>query len=164
MAETFSEDQPFVVKNSIGILLVIMIFSGMIFISSIPYGLNYYAITLGLVPALVSITGLIVHKPVIIVDRTGIYASGRFITDWSHFVHAGFTEIPVTGGYKDNFVLIVEYSKAGIEGYFRSTIALTDTENKSEEAVVAAINFFFNNNKVKSKGFSVSDPVHSRNS
>ena len=149
MAEQSSEDVPFVVKNSTGILIFIMVFCGFLFISSIPYGFNNVALVGGLLPALASIAGLINHKPLIIVDKNGIYASGRFITDWKHFAHAGIGEVQVTASFADHFILYIEYSKDGIEGYFKSSIALTNTENKSEEAVVAAIEFFYNNYKSK---------------
>ena len=141
----FSEDIPFEVKNSVGILLFMILCSTVLFIASLssPDGLPVVAKLYLAFPAIAGIIGLIFRQPLIIVDKNGIIASGQRITRWENFVSADFTDNMVAGSYKDNFCLLVEHSKPNFPGCFVSTIALTNTENMSEEAVLAAIKFFY---------------------
>lgn len=150
----FSEDKPFEVKNSVGILLFMIIFGIILFVSSLSSndGLPLVYKLYFVFPAVAGIIGLIFRQPLIIVDKNGIIASGRRITNWANFAAADFRERPLVGRYNDNFLLLVEYSKPNFPGYFVSTITLTNTENKSEEAVLAAIKFFYNNYRDKHQG------------
>lgn len=142
METNFSENEPFIVKNSIGIMVFIAIASLVMFFSSIAYNDMTVSLPL-LIPAIPCIAGIFIRNPLIEVNSTGIYTKGSLITDWAHFANADFTQRTKAGRWTDNFVLILEYSKEGYYGYFKCELPLSNTQNKSEEAVLAAIDFFY---------------------
>ena len=45
---------------------------------------------------------------------------------------------------RDNFILVVEYRKGELKQGIRHKIPLTNTQNKSEEDVLEAVKFFWN--------------------
>jgi len=104
--------------------------------------LNYlFIISLG--PALYYFTKGRSGRVYIRVNKIGIYQDEKLVTGWNNFLNAYITEKAKVLSIKDNFLLIVEYTKDGSEKGFRRKIRLTNTQNKSEEEVHAAINFFW---------------------
>jgi hypothetical protein len=78
------------------------------------------------------------------INKTGIYHNEQLVTEWSNFLKAVVTQQPRILSIQDNFVLQVEYMKAGHEKGFRRKIPLKNTQNQSEEDVLAAVHFFWN--------------------
>ena len=79
------------------------------------------------------------------VNKTGIYQDEKLVTVWSNFLNAYISQKePRFIRLQDNFILVVEYLKEGHEKGFRRKIPLTNTQNKSEEDVLAAVRFFWN--------------------
>lgn len=77
------------------------------------------------------------------INKTGIYQDEKLVTSWANFINA-YIDQKVKKNFfsiQDNFILVVEYKKDG-KG-FRHKIPLTNTQNKSEEDVLAAVNFFW---------------------
>ena len=127
-------------------LFIAVAFGGMLF-----SGVKYYsdgniiaAVTAALVPLLIFAVRARKIKPAIIINKKGIYAGGKFITDWRHFADAHFTQQQKLISIKDNFVLIVHSYRDNVSGSFKTTIPLGNTQNKSEEAVIEAIKYYFN--------------------
>jgi len=74
-----------------------------------------------------------------------IYQDEKLLTGWAGLMKAyiapkekkGFFEI------RDNVVLVIEYRNEGTNQGIRRKIPLTNTQNKSEEDVLQAVNFFW---------------------
>lgn len=81
------------------------------------------------------------------VNKKGIFSEGQLVTGWSGLLKASITQEEKKNFFsiQDNFILLVEYRKDG-QG-FRKKIPLTNTQNKSEEEVLEAVNFFWNEYK-----------------
>lgn len=79
------------------------------------------------------------------VNKTGIYQDERLVTDWSHLLNAYITERDQSFiiSVSDNFVLVIEYQKKNADIGARRYIRLTNTQNKSEEDVLEAVQFFW---------------------
>ncbi|MGB3007945.1 MAG: hypothetical protein WBC06_15630 [Chitinophagaceae bacterium] len=77
------------------------------------------------------------------INKKGIYQDEKLITDWSHLLKVYISQKERVASIQDNFVLVVEYRKVGINDGFRRKIPLTNTQNKSEEEVLEAVNFFW---------------------
>jgi hypothetical protein len=99
-----------------------------------------------LLPAIYCIRRAKSNRVYIRINKKGIFKDEKLVTDWAGFVKASLTQKPKTRiiEIQDNFLLILEYRKAGIKQHFRSQIPLTNTQNKSEEDVLQAVSFFWN--------------------
>jgi hypothetical protein len=68
----------------------------------------------------------------------------KLITNWDNFINAFIDQKKVLLTIQDNFILVVEYKKDFNPGKgFRKQIPLTNTQNQSEEDVLAAVTFFW---------------------
>lgn len=76
------------------------------------------------------------------INKMGIFQDEKLVTNWKNFLNAYIKQKEVVGSIKDNFVLVVEYLKDGSDAGFRRKIPLTNTQNKSEEEIYEAIQFF----------------------
>jgi len=81
------------------------------------------------------------------VNKKGIYQDEKLVTNWPNFLNAYIAQKEKTISIQDNFQLVVEHLKDGYTDGFRRKIPLTNTQNKSEEDVLAAIKFFWQENK-----------------
>ncbi len=78
------------------------------------------------------------------INIRGIYQDEKLVTGWDNFIKATLSQKPMLLDIRDNFVLLVDYRKEGVMGQQRRTIPLTNTQNQSEEDVMAAVKFFVN--------------------
>jgi hypothetical protein len=85
----------------------------------------------------------VVNREALRVDCNGIYQNRKLVTTWHNFAEAFATQVRIDGEIAAVFVLIIRYYKEGITGSFRMTIPLTDTQNKSEDEILAAIRRFY---------------------
>jgi len=107
-----------------------------------------YVFAVMLIPAFLFIRKAQSKRIYIRVNKTGIYQDEKLLTRWPDLINAyvdqkekkGFIEI------RDNFLLVVEYKKNN-QG-IRHKIPLTNTQNKSEEEVLAAVKFFWKQYRV----------------
>jgi len=100
--------------------------------------------------ALIVIAKGIKNKTVMVINKSGFYYYGELITDWKNFIEAEFIDdVPLPGMYStgttDRFYLLVKYYKEGQPGYYGRKIRFTDTQDKSEEEIIAAIKFYYKN-------------------
>jgi hypothetical protein len=112
---------------------------------NIPY-LNFIY-TLALAPALIFFRKGLSKRIFIRINKTGIYQDEKLLTNWAQFIKAFLTQDQKLISIKDNFVLVVEYRKEGHMEGFRRKIPLTNTQNRSEEEVLEAVRFFWNEYK-----------------
>jgi hypothetical protein len=80
------------------------------------------------------------------ISNEGVYINDYFLSDWPHFVSAEYTQNQEAGDLRDKFVLIINYYRDN-EGYYVKEVPLTNTQNKAEEEVIAAINHFYSLHK-----------------
>ena len=146
--QNFQPNSNFVVKESGGVFLVLGILFTAIFIYSVIYfakpgeDLKFESTYLLLVPAIYFIRKAIAKKKVIIlINKNGIYHYNTLITSWYNFVKAHVTQEEKVMAISDNFILLVEH-KNGQAKLVIDKIPLTNTQDKSEEEIIAAIKFF----------------------
>jgi hypothetical protein len=102
-----------------------------------------YVFMFALVPAIISYKKARSKTVYIRINKTGIYQYEKLITGWANFLKTYITQKEKAMSIQDNFLLVLEYRKDGLDKGFRKKIALTNTQNKSEEEVLAAIQFFW---------------------
>lgn len=106
---------------------------------------------MGLLTAAIGIGSLIASmrdETVMKINRDGFFYYGRLLTNWTNFVSAEFIdELPVqsssSAGLSDQFFLYIKYFKDDRPGCFALKIPLTNTQDKSEEEVLAAVRFYY---------------------
>ena len=76
------------------------------------------------------------------INKTGLYYSGRLFTSWTNFLGARVTQEEIVGSIQDNFILIVRhYNEHSTECSVK--IPLNNTQDKAEEEIIEAINFYY---------------------
>jgi len=148
MAEsTLDIEQDFLVKDSKTTNYIIGVALLAVFVVSMSYGdygwSNYLmAICLFLIPGAVAIAKGQRNTIIIRINKTGFFYAGKLITGWKLFYDATVQDKAATGSYKDNFVLVFRYYSADHALIYTLNIPLTNTQDKSEEEIIEAINFF----------------------
>ncbi len=107
--------------------------------------LNYinFLFSIALLPALLFFKKGRSKRIYIRINKTGIYQDEQLVTDWSHLLNAYISQKEKVFSIQDNFILVVEYLKGTDDKGFRRKIPLTNTQNKSEEEVLEAVQFFW---------------------
>ena len=79
------------------------------------------------------------------INKTGIYKDEQLVTGWSNLIKFYLTQEKKKSFYNilDNFILVVEFSDTDPQKGIRKKIPLTNTQNKSEEDVLATVDFFW---------------------
>jgi hypothetical protein len=145
----FNIESDFVVKESKNTNLVIGIF--MLLVSVAAFSIS--AIVIGgvtLAIAIGALTKTSKDEVILQINKTGIYYYGQLLTDWDHFKREEFIdELPLPSGnnpgVNDKFFLMIKYYKDGYPGYYGRKIQLTNSQDKSEEEIFAAIKFYYKN-------------------
>lgn len=81
------------------------------------------------------------------INKTGFYYYGELITDWAHFISEEFIDDGPSRRGVDQFYLLVKYYKEGQPGYYGRKIRFTNTQDRSEEEIMAAIKFYYKNSQ-----------------
>lgn len=131
---------------------------GCIFLALFLYGLvdpikhhfkniDYQSIVfvLALAAAIYCFKGAQSKRVYIRVNKTGIYQDEKLVTDWPGLIKVYISQREKTGliNLLDNFILVVEYRKDHTKAGLRRKIPLTNYQNKSEEEVLEAVQFFW---------------------
>lgn len=111
---------------------------------------------LSAIVAIFGITSIVVstrERIIMTVNKDGFFYYGSLITSWNNFVSARFIDqtpqVSSTSlGISDQFFLSVRYHKENEPGCFERKFALTNTQDKSEEEILAAIRFYYNQSQV----------------
>jgi hypothetical protein len=144
--DRFQLDADFVVKESKRMRLII----GSFFVLFSLFMLKDF-LWMGIIVGSIGIGALIVsmrNETIMTINKDGFFYYDRLLTAWSNFVSAEFLdELPVqasgSAGLSDQFYLYVKYYKADKPGCFALKIPLTNTQDKSEEEILAAIRFYY---------------------
>lgn len=111
---------------------------------------------MGLIVAAIG-TGVLVasvrNETVMNINANGFFYYDRLLTSWANFVSAEFLdELPVqmsgSAGLSDQFYLYIKYYKDDKPGLFALKIPFTNTQDKSEEEILAAIRFYYQRSTV----------------
>ena len=104
-----------------------------------------YVFALAIIPAVMCFRRGRRDRIYIRVNKKGIYEHERMVTDWENLTRVALTQREKTRiiEIQDNFELVVEYRKPNSLQMARRRIPLTNTQNKSEEEVLAAVQFFW---------------------
>lgn len=111
---------------------------------------------MGLLTASIGIGALIAStrdETIMKINRDGFFYYDRLLTNWTNFVSAEFIdELPVqsssSAGLSDQFFLYIKYFKDDSPGCFALKIPLTNTQDKSEEEILAAVRFYYRRSSV----------------
>lgn len=146
----FDVESDFIVNESKTVQLVIGIFFLLFSIGILSVSLLMGGVILIFAVGLLTKSSR--DQTVIKINKNGIYYYGQLLTDWDHFISSEFIdELPLpsysTDGINDQFSLMIKYSKDGSPGYFGRKIPLTNTQDKSEEEIVAAVQFYYKNSQ-----------------
>ncbi|MEO7046167.1 MAG: hypothetical protein ABI091_12730 [Ferruginibacter sp.] len=86
------------------------------------------------------------NKIIIKINEDGFYYYGSLITNWENLISARYAPQEMDGNISDDFTLYLEYYNPD-KGTYLSKVPLENTQDKSEEDVMTAINSFWNANK-----------------
>jgi len=89
------------------------------------------------------------RNPIIIkINKSGFYYIGKKITDWEHFYSAALSQDDKqVGSIEDRFILVLKYYSLDNRGMYKMTIPLTNTQDKAEEEIISAIDFYYKINQ-----------------
>jgi len=123
---------------SIAVFFVIMTFKD--------EGWSNYIFALGvfLIPGAYAIVKGRGNSTIIRINKTGFFYAGKLISDWKLFYDAEFREKLEVGSFKDNFILDFRYYSDDRLWIYTKSIPLTNTQDKAEEEIIEAIQFYCN--------------------
>ena len=148
--ENFNVEADFQVKESRGCNLVMGILLFVIALVTIvadfsgavggPFIKLFYLL---IIPAILFIRRGSANQTVITINKKGFFYGGQLLTSWDNFIDAAITQDEKLLMIQDNFLLFIKYYKDGSPGYFGRKIPLTNTQDKAEEEIIAAIKFYY---------------------
>ncbi len=109
-----------------------------------------YVFALAIIPAVLILVKVRKGTIYIRINSKGIYENERLVTQWSGLLNVTLTQEEKKGIYDlgDKFILLLQYSKPGETKPLIRKIRLTNTQNKSEEEVLAAVKWFWGKSRV----------------
>jgi hypothetical protein len=142
--DQFNLESDFVVKESKNMNLIIGIFFLVFSLATFQMSVLMGCLTLFF--AVGTLARSAKNITVMTINKTGFYHYGELITDWDHFISEEFIDGLSRRG-QDQCFLLIKYYKDGESGYFGRKIPFTDTQDKSEEEIMAAIKFYYTNSQ-----------------
>jgi hypothetical protein len=108
------------------------------------FGYLSFLYVLALAPAIILFARARNKRIYIRINKTGIYQDEKLVTTWANLLNVYIDQKEVVLSIQDNFILVVEYQNDDSDKGFRRKIPLNNTQNKSEEDVMEAVKFFWN--------------------
>lgn len=106
---------------------------------------NYmFALCLFLIPGAIAIAKGRRNATIMTINKSGFYYAGKRITDWKLFCDAAVYDRRAPGRYKDNFVMDLRYYSPDYALIYTLSIPLANNQDKAEEEIIEAINFYHN--------------------
>ena len=107
----------------------------------------YQFLYLSIIPGIYLLKRAMKNKIIITINKKGFYYFDKLLTDWNNFIDAFVTQDDenrrVPYDVTDRFILVMRYGKIGHMGYFITKILMTAVMDKSEEEIIAAIKFYY---------------------
>jgi hypothetical protein len=145
-AQNLHTDSEFLVKDAKTSNLVIGIILVFFFLVTVTTsnGNNIEVVALFLIPAGFFLFKASKNKTIMRINKTGFYYYDRLETDWQHFhsAHVSHNE-EIVGSINDNFLLMLQYYSPENGRLYRTRIPLTNAQDKAEEEIIAAIDFYY---------------------
>src|SRR5689334_3397640 len=82
------------------------------------------------------------NSPIIIINKEGVFYNNKLVTNWTDYFDTNVSQKEVVGSFQDNFILSIRYFNSTRSIVYTETIPLTNTQNKSEEEILEAIDFY----------------------
>jgi len=107
----------------------------------------YQFLYLSIIPGVYLLKRGLANKIIITINKNGFFYFDKLVTDWNNFIDARVSQddenrrIPYD--VTDRFMLVIRYGKIGCTGYFQRKILMTAVMDKSEEEIMAAIKFYY---------------------
>lgn len=145
---TLHAEGDFVVRESKAINLIAGGIMLTVFFVSMAFGdygwSNYlFALCIFLIPGAIAIAKGRRNGIIITINKTGFYYAGKQVTDWNLFYDAVVQDKRAPGSYNDNFVLDIRFYSADHSLLYTKSIPLTNNQDKAEEEIIEAINFYY---------------------
>ena len=144
--DALSKNSNFVVKESIAMNLIIATVLLCMAITVFAYDTSSsYTGFLFVVPSLFFVIKGLRNKAVMRINSQGIYLYNNLLTNWQFFKTAYLKELPMYEGETEDyrFFLFIQFYKTGETGFFEHRFSITDTQDQSEDDILAAINRFY---------------------
>ena len=106
------------------------------------YILMFEIVLMTLFPGIIFFTKAIKNKILLELNVTGLYYQGTLITTWPNFVRSYEIQEEVPGSLDDNVRIVVEYYVPEKKMNYVIKLDLKGTQDKSEEQIVSAMNYF----------------------
>jgi hypothetical protein len=105
-----------------------------------------YVFTLAVIPAFYLFKRGQSKRIYIRINKTGIYQDEKLLTKWNGLLKAYLAQKEKNSfiNIQDNFQLVLEYRGPNAKEGIRRKIPLANSQDKSEEDVLRAVNFFWN--------------------
>ncbi len=142
--------ESFNVKESKGVNIIASIVFWIMFFSAVNYNefeettprtsVRLFYITI--VPAIVFLLKSVNKKSIIEINKTGFYFHGALVTNWDNYISVRYAQEEKVMSLTDNFVLFIDYYNQEKGMRYVSKIKMSNTQNKSEEEIIAAIEHF----------------------
>jgi hypothetical protein len=151
--EQFNPEEDFIVKESTGMNILISFF--FLLIAFFSASMYWWLCGFFLIPGVLLLIKAYKNDIIMIVNKNGFYYYGNLITNWSNFIDVEFIdEVPLpdqnSSGVSDKFSMLIKFYKDGQPGlYFTQQFPFTNTQDKSEEEIIAAIKFYHQYYKTK---------------
>jgi hypothetical protein len=145
--DQFNASSDFVAKESKGVNLVIGIFFLILAFAFV--FISWYG-WLMVISVLAIVARGFRNKRIMVINKNGFYYYGELLTDWDHFISEEFIDDGPSLSWsppKDQFYVLIKYYKEGQSGYYGRKVSFTNSQDKSEEEIIAAIKFYYNNHE-----------------
>ena len=146
--EQLDGDKDFIVKESQFINIIAGSVLFIVFLIS--FSINdtgwysfFKALGLFVIPAAFFFVKSRANKIIIKINNEGFFYYGDFITDWDHYIDSTLSQKDEVGSIKDDFILTIQYYDDNKTSAYSKEIPLTNTQDKSEEEILAAIQFYY---------------------
>lgn len=130
-----------------GALIVVFVFS----MTFEDYGWSNYltAVCLFLIPGAIAIAKGRKNLTIIKINKTGFFYGEKLVTEWNLYYDAVVHNKMQVGSYRDNFILDLRYYSVDYSLLYTISIPLTNNQDKGDEEIIEAINFFYGLSRLK---------------
>jgi hypothetical protein len=77
------------------------------------------------------------------ISSTGIFYRKNLVTTWANFVNAYLVSEEVPGSLSEHFLLLVEYFEPEKNMNYRIKLAMSSSQDKSEDQILAVVTEFY---------------------
>lgn len=147
MKQRFTQKSELVVRNSVVVLVITAIVFMLMLVSIFKYNTSLgdtgYIIVGALAPIVFYFIFTRTKKAIIRINNRGVFYHEHLITSWPNFVSAKTDQLPLgLGDPRDRVVLIIEYYNESKTQILTQQLRLHNTLNKSEEQMLAIMEYF----------------------